>query len=63
MLPTSGRNSHAPKVGAVLLQADDISTLSGLRDETLASYLVMPDLFGEAAPGPTIVGAQPGFGG
>ncbi len=54
---------RAPKVGAVLLQAEDISTLSGLRDETLASYLVMPDLFGEAAPGPTIVGAQPGFGG
>ncbi|MGH7359499.1 MAG: choice-of-anchor P family protein, partial [Candidatus Rokuibacteriota bacterium] len=58
--PAAGR---APKAGAVLLLAEDISTLSGLGDDTLASYLVMPDLFGEAAPGPEIVGAQPGFGG
>ncbi|HSK15359.1 MAG TPA: M23 family metallopeptidase [Gaiellaceae bacterium] len=57
--PDPGR---APKAGAVLLQAEDISTLSGLGDDTLASYLVMPDLFGEAGPGPVIVGAQPGFG-
>jgi hypothetical protein len=52
----------APKVGAVLLQADDISTLSGLGDNTLSSYLIMPTLFGED-PGPEIVGAAPGFGG
>jgi murein DD-endopeptidase MepM/ murein hydrolase activator NlpD len=52
----------APKVGAVLLQADDISTLSGLGDNTLSSYLIMPTLFGED-PGPEIVGAEPGFGG
>jgi hypothetical protein len=53
----------APKAGAVLLQADDISFLSGLGDDTLASYLIMPNLFGEAQPGPVIVGAEPGFGG
>jgi murein DD-endopeptidase MepM/ murein hydrolase activator NlpD len=58
--PEPGR---APRAGAVLLQAEDISTLSGLGDDTLASWLVMPDLFGEAGPGPVIVGAQPGFGG
>ncbi|MGH7358423.1 MAG: choice-of-anchor P family protein [Candidatus Rokuibacteriota bacterium] len=53
----------APKVGAVLLQADDISSLSGLGDDTLSSYLVVSDLFGEAEPGPMIVGADPGFSG
>ncbi len=53
----------APAVGAVLLQADDISTLSGLGDDTLASYLLVPELFGEGLPGPVIVGADPGFGG
>jgi murein DD-endopeptidase MepM/ murein hydrolase activator NlpD len=53
----------APKVGAVLLQADDISTLSGLGDGSLSSYLVVPTLFGEGAPGPEIVTAEPGFGG
>ena len=58
--PQPGR---APEAGAVLLQAEDISTLSGLGDDTLSSYLVMPDLFGEGGPGPAIVGADPGFGG
>jgi murein DD-endopeptidase MepM/ murein hydrolase activator NlpD len=58
--PGPGR---APEVGAVLLQADDISTLSGLGDDTLTSYLVVPALFGEGDPGPVIVGAEPGFGG
>jgi hypothetical protein len=53
----------APKVGAVLLQADDISSLSGLGDGSLSSYLVVPNLFGEAEPGPVIVNAEPGFGG
>jgi murein DD-endopeptidase MepM/ murein hydrolase activator NlpD len=57
--PPPGR---APQPGAVLLQAEDISTLSGLGDDTLSSYLVMPDLFGEGGPGPAIVGADPGFG-
>jgi hypothetical protein len=53
----------APKVGAVLLQADDISSLSGLGDGTLTSHLIVPTLFGEGEPGPEIVGADPGFGG
>jgi murein DD-endopeptidase MepM/ murein hydrolase activator NlpD len=52
----------APQPGAVLLQAEDISTLSGLGDDTLSSYLVMPELFGEGGPGPAILGADPGFG-
>lgn len=56
--PEPGR---APMAGAVLLQADDISTLSGLGDDTLGSYLIVPELFGEAQPGPEIVGADPGF--
>ncbi len=53
----------APKAGAVLLQADDISSLSGLGDGgSLSSYLLAPNLFGEAEPGPVIVNAEPGFG-
>ena len=58
--PQAGR---APEAGAVLLQADDISSLSGLGDDSLSSYLVMPELFGEGQPGPTIVGAETGFSG
>jgi murein DD-endopeptidase MepM/ murein hydrolase activator NlpD len=57
--PAPGR---AHKAGAVLLQADDISALSGLGDDTLSSHLVVPTLFGEGEPGPVIVGAEPGFG-
>ena len=57
--PSPGK---APQAGAVLLEADDISTLSGLGDETFSSYLVMPEMFGEGGPGPVIVGAEPGFG-
>ena len=53
----------APKTGAVLLQADDISSLSGLGDGSLSSFLVATTLFGEAEPGPVIVSAEPGFGG
>jgi len=52
----------APKVAAVLLQADDISSLSGLGDGSLSSYLLAPNLFGEAESGPVIVNAEPGFG-
>lgn len=58
--PGPGR---APKVGAVLLQADDISSLSGLGDDSLAAYLAPTNLFGEAEPGPVIVTAEPGFDG
>lgn len=57
--PSPGK---APQAGAVLLEADDISTLSGLGDETFSSYLVMPEMFGEGGPGPVIVSAEPGFG-
>jgi murein DD-endopeptidase MepM/ murein hydrolase activator NlpD len=53
---------EAPPPGAVLLQADDISAFSALGDESLASMLAPADLFGEALPGPQIVGAGPGFG-
>jgi murein DD-endopeptidase MepM/ murein hydrolase activator NlpD len=53
----------APQAGAVLLQSEDISSLSGLGDDTLASYLVMPELFGEEAREPAVVGAKPGFAG
>ena len=53
----------APKAGAVLLQADDISSLSGFGDGgSLSHYLLAPNLFGEAEPGPVIVNAEPGFG-
>jgi murein DD-endopeptidase MepM/ murein hydrolase activator NlpD len=58
--PGPGR---APEAGAVLLQADDISSLSGLGDDTLAAYLLAPDLFGEGEPGPIIVSGEPGFEG
>jgi Peptidase family M23 len=58
--PQAGR---APEAGAVLLQSDDISSLSGLGDDSLSSYLVMPELFGEGQPGPRIVGAETGFSG
>jgi len=54
---------EAPPAGAVLLQADDISTLSGLGDGSLTAFLQVSSLFGEALPGPVIVGAEPGFGG
>ena len=52
----------APKAGVVLLQAEDISSLAGLGDDTLASYLVVPTLLGEGRQEPVIVGAEPGFG-
>ena len=53
----------APAPAAVLLQADDISTLSGLGDGSLAALLGPRELFGEAPVQPQIVGAEPGFGG
>lgn len=53
---------EAPPAGAVLLQADDISALSGLGDGSLSAFLEVGSLFGEALPGPVIVGAEPGFG-
>jgi hypothetical protein len=47
----------------VLLQADDISTMSGLDPSEFSSLLDLGPLFGEGPPGPKIVDAQPGFGG
>jgi hypothetical protein len=45
----------------VLLQADDISTLSGLDTAAFGALLAAGPLFGEGPPGPKIVEAQPGF--
>jgi murein DD-endopeptidase MepM/ murein hydrolase activator NlpD len=58
--PLPGR---APRAGAVLLQAEDISTLSGLGKGSLAALLQPQELFGEAPVQPQIVGAEPGFSG
>jgi hypothetical protein len=57
--PPAGK---APPPPAVLLQAEDISTASGLYHEGLEQILAMPELFAEGLPGPTIVRAEPGFG-
>jgi hypothetical protein len=56
--PPSGK-ARAP--GAVLLQADDISTLSGLDPSAFGALLDAGPLFGEGPPGPKIVEAAPGF--
>jgi hypothetical protein len=57
--PPAGK---APPPPAVLLQADDISTMSGLEPEAFANLFDVGPLFGEAPPGPKIVEAKPGFG-
>jgi murein DD-endopeptidase MepM/ murein hydrolase activator NlpD len=54
-----GGKANAP--GAVLLQADDISTLSGLDPAAFGALLDAGPLFGEGPPGPKIVEAAPGF--
>ena len=53
----------APAPAAVLLQADDISTLSGLDPGAFTGFLDVGQLFGEGPAGPKIVEAKPGFGG
>jgi hypothetical protein len=58
--PPSGK---APPPPAVLLQADDISTMSGLEPEAFATLFDVGPLFGEGQPGPKIVEAEPAFGG
>jgi murein DD-endopeptidase MepM/ murein hydrolase activator NlpD len=59
-----GRAGPAPKPGAVLLEADDISATSGLDAEALAGVLAMPPLFGEGRTTvrQRVVGAAVGFG-
>jgi hypothetical protein len=51
---------QAPAPAAVLLEADDISTMSGLDPGAFSTLLDMGPLFGEGPPGPTIVEAKPG---
>jgi hypothetical protein len=52
---------QAPPPAAVLLQADDISGVSGLDPGAFSTVLDVGPLFGEGPPGPKIVEAQPGF--
>jgi murein DD-endopeptidase MepM/ murein hydrolase activator NlpD len=47
---------------AVLLEADDISTMSGLDPGAYSTLLDIGPLFGEGPPGPKIVEVEPGFG-
>ena len=67
-VPAGRQGGTAPPAAAVLLDAQDISTASGLEAEALAEVLTMPPLFGEGrtalvpgVPPPEIVGAPPGF--
>ena len=53
----------APPPAAVLLQADDISSFSGLDPAGFEGVLTGEPLFGEGPPGPKIVYATPGFAG
>jgi murein DD-endopeptidase MepM/ murein hydrolase activator NlpD len=56
--------NKAPPPAAVLLQADDISSYSGLDPTGIESMLGGgPPLFGEGPPGPKIVYSKPGFTG
>jgi hypothetical protein len=57
--PPSGK---APPPPAVLLQAEDISTVSGLAPEGFVTLMAMPELFGEGLLPPKIVEAPAGFG-
>jgi ethanolamine utilization microcompartment shell protein EutS len=55
-------DGKAPPPAVVLLQADDISGVSGLDPDTFSTVLEVGPLFGEGPPGPQIVEAQPAFG-
>ena len=61
--------ANAPPPGAVLLQADDIPSASGLDPTAVEGALTVASLFGEgrilqpAAGQPRLVGAAAGFGG
>jgi murein DD-endopeptidase MepM/ murein hydrolase activator NlpD len=52
----------APPPASVLLEADDISTMSGLDPGAYSTLLDMGPLFGEGPPAPTVVQAEPAFG-
>ena len=56
--PPSGK---APPPASVLLEATDISTMSGLDPGEFSTLLDTDPLFGEGPPGPKIVEAKPGF--
>jgi murein DD-endopeptidase MepM/ murein hydrolase activator NlpD len=55
-------SGRAPPPASVLLEADDISTMSGLDPGAYSTLLDMGPLFGEGPPGPTVVQAEPAFG-
>jgi hypothetical protein len=55
--------NRAPPPAAILLQAEDISSYSGLDPTGIATLLAGEPLFGEGRPGPKIVYARPGFAG
>jgi murein DD-endopeptidase MepM/ murein hydrolase activator NlpD len=59
----SAQPGAAPPPGLVLLQAEDISSASGLDPEALAEAFAMPELFGEGLPAgePAFLGAEPGL--
>jgi murein DD-endopeptidase MepM/ murein hydrolase activator NlpD len=54
-------NGQAPAPPAVLLDAEDISTMSGLDPGEFSTLMNIGPLFGEGPLGPKIVEAQPGF--
>jgi murein DD-endopeptidase MepM/ murein hydrolase activator NlpD len=55
-------SGHAPAPPAVLLDAEDISTMSGLDPGEFSTLMNIGPLFGEGPPGPKIVEAKPAFG-
>jgi hypothetical protein len=54
-------SGKAPPPASVLLEAEDISTMSGLDPGEFSTLLDMGPLFGEGPPGPKIVEAPAGF--
>ena len=61
----SPKPGKVPQPGVVLLDADDISTASGLDPIALSGLMNLPEFFGESSAQvePDVVGAPPGFGG
>ncbi len=52
-----------PQPGVVVIQAEDISSASGLAPGALTGLMELPALFGEPSAEPVVVGAPPGFAG